>query len=393
MNKGLKPSDISLGNKNLIVRLITNNEIMSRSEISRITGLSEAAVSKIVASLIDNKILKEGEFVKGIRGRRAIGVTIDNETYRILSVHLSRRYFKIGKFNLSGECEESKVIEFETINANEMLKQVIIEVKNELSKDNRYLSLGVAVPGPFDMQTGVIMLMTEIIGFDNINIKDVFENEIDIPVIITHDANAGALACINNESERMTSNLAYYLVGEGVGVGVINEGNLVLGNRGVAGELGHVSIDHQGKKCKCGNHGCLELYCSSLSIINQAISLRWEYTDSKIFSKEKITIRHIVECADNNDLLAMKILKEAGYYISLGVLNIINSYNPEEIIIGDELSIASKYIQSELDEVLNERGISDVIKETSIIYADPQVDYILKGAAINAIDETVAIIY
>lgn len=362
---------------------------MTRSEISRMTGLSEAAVSKIVASLIESNILVEGEFVKGIRGRRAIGVQIDNETFRILSVHLSRRNFKIGKYNLSGNCDESKTVEFNSTHAQEMLQQIVAEVSEELNRDSRYIALGIAVPGPYDMKTGTIMLMTEITGFYNINIKEVFESEFTLPVIITHDANAGALACFDENGETVASNLVYYLVGQGVGAGVINDGSLILGNRGVAGEIGHVSVDHEGKQCKCGNKGCLEMYCSSLSIVNRAIQSQNEFPESEIFKLPKVTIKHIVECADNRDELAIKIIQEASYYISLGVMNIINTYNPELIIIGDELATASNYIQTELELVLEERGLSNIIETTSIIYANPDLDYILKGAALNAIEESI----
>lgn len=388
-SKGLKQSDISIRNKNTILKLISHNEIMSRSEISRKTGLSEAAVSKIVASLIERRILVEGEFVKGMRGRRAIGVQIDNETFRILAVHLSRRNFKIGKYNLSGNCEKEKVVDFNSTIASEMLKRVIKEIKNELSTDSRYIALGIAAPGPYDMRTGTIMLMTEITGFYNINIKEVFESEFDLPVIITHDANAGALACYDENSESVTSNLAYYLVGQGVGVGIINEGSLILGNRGVAGEIGHVSINHKGDQCKCGNKGCLELYCSSLSIINRAITFKEQFPESKVFQKSKVTINHIIECADNKDPLAIKVIQDASYYIALGAMNIINTYNPELIIIGDELAAASEYIQAELDNVLKERGLPSIISTTSIIYAKREIDYILKGAALNAIEESI----
>lgn len=362
---------------------------MTRSEISRMTGLSEAAVSKIVASLIESNILTEGAFVKGIRGRRAIGVQIDNKTFRILSVHLSRRNFKIGKYDLSGNCEEAKVNEFKSAHAQEMLEQIVTEVKEELNRDSRYIALGIAVPGPYDMKTGTIMLMTEITGFYNINIKEVFESEFKLPVIITHDANAGALACFDENDEAVASNLVYYLVGQGVGAGVINDGSLILGNRGVAGEIGHVSVNHKGEQCKCGNRGCLELYCSSISIINRAIQSQAEFPDSQIFQSQKISIKHILDCADNQDELANKIIKDASYYIALGVMNIINTYNPELIIIGDELASASHYIQAELDTILTERGLSNIIETTSIIYAKPEVDYILKGAALNAIEESI----
>lgn len=384
--KGNNHSDLFNMNRSLVLRLIYEKEITTRSEISRITGLTEAAISKIVSAMVDLGIVIETDYVKGLSGRRAIGLRVNSDKFSILGVKLSRHNFTIGKFDITGNLKHFKDNKYVKTNSKDMTKQILDAIHEELNKNPDIVAVGMAVPGPFDSKKGKVLLLTEVNDFFNINIKDSFQNELDIPLIIGHDANAAALASRLNIPNIDKKNLVYYLVGQGVGVGAICNGNLVLGNRGMAGEIGHVSIDINGRHCKCGNYGCLETYCSSIAFINEANRRREKHPNSMLNDLEFLTVKDVFDIADKGDLLAIELAKETSDYIAYGAVNIINTFNPRTIIIGDEMSYGEKYIRASYEKIVKERVLPAIVEKTTCLFALPDIDYVLSGAAALAID-------
>ena len=118
-----------------------------------------------------------------------------------------------------------------------------------------------AIPGPFIKQEGKIAVLTETAGWGNMAFKEELEKHFSYPVFMEHDANAGAYAQIwYDKTIDKNSSLIYVAIGQGVGAGIVYHGEIIKGELGIAGEIGHTTINYDGPRCECGNRGCLEKY-------------------------------------------------------------------------------------------------------------------------------------
>ena len=265
---GSNNSDLTEMNRSAIVRLLQKG-VYSRADIARITGLTQASITKITAALIEMGIVSEVGMIKGNGNRRSIGLRLNSEDKQIIGVKFARQTFSIGLFDLSGKLYTTRHTQFEREQDPRMvLSDIKCQIRDTLDQHKNVVAIGMAVPGPYLRENGKIAIITALSGWRNVNFIEEFKNEFDKPLFIEQDANAGALAewWFGNHS-RSIGSLAYLLAGEGVGSGFVDNGNLLLGVRGIASEVGHMSIDVNGPRCECGNKGCLELYCCAAEML------------------------------------------------------------------------------------------------------------------------------
>lgn len=209
-----------------------------------------------------------------------------------------------------------------------------------------------------------------------------------LPIVFSHDANAGAMAdwWFDIEDRKFSGSIVHFLVGEGVGAGVVSNGIVFAGAKGTAAEIGHVSIDHQGPTCVCGNRGCLEMYCSSLAFVQQAEEKRKTHPGSLLNEMENLTPEAIFDAAWRGDSLAIQCVKDVAYYIALGCVNIINCYNPNTILICNDMAQGGDMLLDEVKQVVRQRVIPFLYEHVDIHFSRFRGDDILFGAAAVAID-------
>ena len=233
--------DVAIENKSSIIKYLRRSGVCSRAQIAQAVGLTQASISKIIAQLKSEGIVFETGFIAGAKGRRSVGVALNTMCKRVLGVRLSRRSFAVGLFDLSGKMYENVLTRYEDIAA-----------------------IGVAVPGPFNVKTAEIALTTSMATSDwtNVRLREEFGEDLPVKVVFCHDAIAGALAnwWFGSKVDNFRSSLVHFLVGDGVGAGFIENGEVHENAMGFSTEMGHVSVDVDGPLCACGNRGCLELY-------------------------------------------------------------------------------------------------------------------------------------
>jgi glucokinase len=197
--------------------------------------------------------------------------------------------------------------------------------------------VGVAAPGPLDPRTGVVYFAPNLPGWRDVQLRDRVQERAGRRVIIGNDANAAALGEYIFGAGRGSENMIYVGIGTGVGGGVIAEGRLIDGIRGMGGELGHVSVDLDGPRCTCGSSGCIEAYCSAWSITHEARLLVSSGRGGAIQAaapEGKIGPRAVGLAAANGDPAALALLDRAGTALGAGLANFINIFNPEIIVLG-----------------------------------------------------------
>ena len=266
----------------------------------------------------------------------------------------------------------------------ETVERIRDTVRQLIKDDPSIVAVGMAVPGPYLKDEGRTALVSSMQGWRQINFIDEFSNAFSVPVFVEQDARAGALAQFLLNPELSEGSLAYYLLGEGIGLGVIDNGTIYYGEHGTATEIGHVSIDVNGKPCDCGNVGCLERYCSANAIHEQLNA-----NPSIVPGCETMT--HAQACAalfakaNAGDETATLLMLDVARYVGYGAVTIINAFNPTHIVLGDIIAQAGQPLLDEVTQVVRERTIPEIGRNTRITLSALPTDATVTGAAAVAI--------
>lgn len=386
--RGVNSNSVKEINRTIILRLMKKHEMCSRADLAKQSGLQPATVTNIVNDFIQSGLVKETGVINGNKGRRSIGLVLNADDYAVIGVRITRTYSQIGMFDLVGNVLANTKIALDRMEGPHIaLNRIIRKVNEMIAQDNgkKKLAVGVAVPGPYFPNEGKMDKLTEFPGWDDISIDDAFKSQIKIPVIIDHDANAGALAeWWISEDEKFHGTTIYMAVGEGIGAGIITNGGLFKGAFGTAGEIGHSSIAYDGLKCECGNRGCLTLYASVLKMMRDISEKKDEYPDSVL--NEGFTFEDVVEAVRQKDELALAALKKISRYLAFGIVNVICAYSPDEIIIGDLMSHFGDALIDEIKKEVYHHTISRFAELTEIRISKLEDDAAFWGAGALAID-------
>ena len=314
-------------NTNLVVEKLVELHETSRVELARITTLNRATVSSIIADLMKRDIVVEtGESVK-TSGRSAKVIALNRNAGRIISVELLTSSIYGVVANLYGKILFEVRTPIKNPEFNPYLEKLLSTI-DELRKntyDSTYgvIGIGVGVYGILSKDKKIVF--TPFTSWKDIELKRIIEDYTGIDTYVENEANISALG--ENIVYANQENLISLNIGIGVGMGIIIDKKLYTGEDGYAGEIGHNILIPNGKKCVCGNYGCLEKYISDPGIVERY----YEMTNEKISIDEFINRYHL----DNKD--AKLVYKEFIEYLSLTINNISHSFNPKTIVINSKI--------------------------------------------------------
>ena len=374
-------------NRSRIMRHLYRNGVSSRAQIATALGLTPAAITKITAQLIEAHAIEETGDLDGKKNLRSIGLALDTAHFHVIGVKFARSLVQIGVFDLTGSQSSLTTLPYvsnDTI--GETIATVHSTIEQLLHDDPTIVAIGMAVPGPYLRNNGHTAVVSSMQGWRAINFIDEFANSFTVPVFIEQDARAGVLAnSLFDPNSNGEPNLAYYLVGEGVGLGVIDHGRIINGALGTATEIGHVSIDVNGKPCDCGNIGCLERYCSTPAIHQMLIDNGTIVNGADSMSHTE-ACRALFALAHHGDEAALAMIRTIGTYLGYGCLIIFNTFNPHTIVIGDIVSEAGQPLLDEIKRTVRQRAIPEIYESTTIRLTTMPTDAAVLGAAAVAIN-------
>lgn len=370
-------------NRSLVINLLRQERLCSRADLSKLSGLKRATITYIVNEFMEYDLVVEDGLLHANKGRRSIGLRINGEKYRTLGVMITRNYYSLGMMGLSGEVFYTETHEVQ----REMPGECILsEIKAniirmcELETNSRVLAICVAVPGPYKKEGDHLAFVTNLLGWENIKIHEILQEGLDIPVFVENDANAGV--CAQQWFRKKKSDqkdIVYIVAGQGIGCGIIMNGELQHGSMGGAGELGHTSINFMGPKCECGNHGCLENYCSSIALLKK-VKERIAAGDASVLTQDA-DFAAFSKAVKDGDALAVEEFKTACECLAVGIINLVNQMNPSDVIIGDILSEVHPEMMLEIIRKKVIESLPPFVSNSLIIECD-QLEYnpILLGA-------------
>ncbi|HEY8485275.1 MAG TPA: ROK family protein [Longimicrobiales bacterium] len=210
------------------------------------------------------------------------------------------------------------------------------------------VGVGIGSPGPLDRRTGVV-INTPNLGWRNFPLRDLISNAVGLPATLDNDANCATYGEWWLGAGRHVDTLVGLTLGTGIGGGIVLNGEIFHGVTDAAGEIGHMTIDSTGRRCKCGNYGCLEAYASGPAIAMRAIegieagaeSVLPELVNGKL---EDITAATVYEAVVLGDAYANEVMKETARFLGAGVANLINILNPAMIVIAGGVTRAGDHL-------------------------------------------------
>ena len=206
-------------------------------------------------------------------------------------------------------------------------------------------AIGIASAGPLDPWKGVIIKAPNLPGWHHVPLKGIIEEEFRLPTYVGNDANLAALAEQRFGAGKGARHLIYITHSTGIGGGIIVDGRLLLGSKGLGAEVGHIVLDIDGPRCGCGNIGCLEAMAAGPAIARNAVQAieagrKTIIPDLVDGDLSRISAEQVSEAAQQGDSLAIELIRQAGELLGIGLVSLIHLFNPEIIIIGGGVSKA-----------------------------------------------------
>lgn len=334
-------------NKTLVLEKVMNEAPISRAYIAKQLGLNKGTVSSLVSELIDEHLVFETGPGESSGGRRPVMLTFNKDAGYAIGVDLGVNYILSILTDLKGNVVR-EIYQHITNTEYEHVFSIIKKSINDLiesAPDSPYgiIGIGIGVPGIVNNQ-GEILIAPNL-HWENVQLKEQIEKTFNLPVVIENEANAGAYGEKLFGAGKDFKNMIYVSAGIGIGVGIIIDGELYTGNNGYSGEMGHTIIMVDGKKCSCGSVGCWELYASEKALLEHV-------KEKHIINSECLTIEMLIEEAEAGNDAIIEVFKEIGKYLSVGINNIIKTFNPQQVIIGNRLAMLQKWIEVPIQEFI-----------------------------------------
>nr|WP_206441113.1 ROK family transcriptional regulator [Streptomyces boncukensis] len=316
-----------------VVRAVRMAGSLTQAEIARSTGLSAATVSNIVRELKESGTVEVTPTSSG--GRRARAVSLSADAGIVVGIDFGHSHLRVAVGNLAHKVltEDAEPIDVDASSAQgfdraEQLVQRLI-ARSAVSP-SKVIGVGLGVPGPIDIGTGVLGSTAILPGWAGTNPRDEMARRLGVPVHVDNDANLGALGEQVWGAGQGAADLAYIKVASGVGAGLVINGRIYRGPGGTAGEIGHITLDESGPVCRCGNRGCLETFTAARYVLPLLHSSHGP----------GLTMARMVELAEEGDPGCRRVIADIGRHIGSGVASLCNLLNPSRVVLGGPLAEA-----------------------------------------------------
>jgi predicted NBD/HSP70 family sugar kinase len=359
------PASMRVHNRNLVLRLLWDEQPISAADLARATGMSRSTISGIVAELEDVGLVATVGPRPVFTGRRAVPLEIAPDAFAAVGFELGARHVAALVCDLRGRTlafqEAAHPVRADPAgtraHAEDLIGGAIAAAR---VPRRRLLGLGVAVPSPLHPARPGRLLPLIFPAWSDVDLEEELARAHKLPAVIDNDANLGALA------ERWWGtggqNLAYVKVGAGVGCGLIVEGRLMRGASGTAGELGHTPIDPAGPACVCGNRGCVTTYVGAEELCARAAATLGERARDGARS-----LAGLIGLARGGDGAAKGLLAEAGTHLGIVVAGLVNLNDPGVVVLGGELSAAGELVLEPLRREVQRRVLPATFAATRIV--------------------------
>lgn len=376
-------------NLSLIMHILRTQAPISRAALSQATKLNKTTVSNLINELNAHGFVRELGMLSSGTGRPATLLTLNPAAGYILSCEIGVDFLEVLVTDFAPEViwqvkeptspDASQGVIFEHMLA--LLHQAIEKGK---SAANNLLGIAVGVPGMVDHTTGTLLFAPNL-KWRNVPLLTMLEQEsFGAPIFVDNEANMAALGEHYFGAAQGYSDILYLSGNVGLGGGFLRNGLLCRGANGVAAEYGHMTIDPQGELCNCGNYGCWETLVSQNGLFKQVLKAIQNGETGILAEKlqagrEQLSVEMIVAAAQAGDPLALRSLEEVGRFLGIGIASLLNALNPEIVVLGGIISIASEFLFPVVNAEIQKRALPWNREYVKVVRAAHGSDACVKG--------------
>jgi len=381
---GKNSVQVGIHNRQLVLDVIRTNQPITRREIARLAGLTPAAVTNIISNFMEQGFVCEAGFGPSGGGRKPRLVELAKGSRLMVAVDLAGADRIAALLDIDGNVlrrGERRIGSVRGVAVSDVVDAINEILDTPEARSGQVVGIGVTTPGLVDTTTGTVLKSVALDWF-NVPIEAALQRHFDYPVFIGKDTHVALFAEEWYGAAKNMKNAIYLWVGPGVAIGMLLDGTVYTGSTGMAGEFGHVSIDHDGPACKCGSWGCIEQMAGLRAIASMAAHSDREGAGSGNCNEgQYIDPFDVLDAAEAGDANAQRVVRRAGEYLGVGIANLINVFNPELIILGGQIRPSdSEFIEAARSEAMR-RVLAEVGSSVTVVASKFGRDAGLVGAS------------
>lgn len=367
----------------------------TRAAVAAELGLSMAMTARLVARLQEAGLVREaGRLSAAGRGRQALLLEIQPRAAYVAAVDVGTEVIHLLIADLHGEpltYREAPSALLADKSEGEIVATLAALIREAARAAAippvRLVAAGVAVTGVIDSERGVCLVRSNTPGWDNFHLAAQLGAALGLPVNLEETARAKAVAELRQGAAQGATHFLFVDVGMAIGAGIVIEGQPLRGVSGLAGELGHVTVDPDGPLCRCGNRGCIQATASARALIAQAAELLERGVFSSLSGRqEALTLADIAAAAAQGDKMALGLLTEAGECLGEAISMALNLLGFDLVVLGGALAQCSPVVLEAATRIVRLRVLPMVPRERRLVHSTLGRDAAARGVALQAID-------
>jgi predicted NBD/HSP70 family sugar kinase len=384
-----KYNAISKGRMNVILKSILNYKRITRNRLSDLLNLSPSSISKYTKTLMDMGLVNETEQEKSTGGRRSAYIELNPAAGLNIALVLSASYMQGVLINTVGEViDEYSLPTYLGIPKEDLLDLLYRMLDKLFDKaggfHKKIFGIGIGLGGHIDPKLGISHEYLYAKNWYDVPLKELVESKYKIPCFLINDANACALGEKYYGKGIGVEHFICVMMDEGIGMGIVANGEIYMGQSYYAGEFGHTHAVSDGQLCFCGHTGCLETVSSKQFILSVCREGLGQGVNSEILKYcendiDRLQIEHVITAANNGDRFARNIFDQMGKEMGNKLSDIVNVLNPELIILRGPVIDGNQFLYESIERVVMNQSLRHIAKSLRILYSEDRNDFRFMG--------------
>jgi predicted NBD/HSP70 family sugar kinase len=360
-------------NSQLVLRTIYDSNAISRAELARLTRLTRTTISDVVTQLIERGLVEEVGHGRSSGGRTPILLRVIDDSRHLIGINLLDGELSGATINLRGTIQERAGRALRRRDAESVLALTYDLIDELVGLATRpLLGIGISTPGLMDSSAEVVRRAVNF-GWQDLHLKALLQARYQLPVYMGNLAHMAALAEYTCGGGQKRKNLVVIYISQGIGAGIILDGELFHGDAYGAGEIGHAVVVEGGRLCNCGNYGCLETVADSRAIIRRVQEL------ARAGELAEIDFEQAVRAFHAGDPTVGQVIEEVGRYLGIAAAQLVSILNIERIVITGPVARFGQPLRDVIARELLKRSLPTLAQATAIVVVEEQPDTILLG--------------
>ncbi|HJZ47218.1 MAG TPA: ROK family transcriptional regulator [Roseiflexaceae bacterium] len=372
-------------NSRLVLQTIYDGGQMSRADLARLTHLTRTTVSEVVSELIEQGLVEEVGHGPSSIGRTPTLLSVADDSRHVIAVNITNTELQGAIVTLRGVIRHRAQLPLLGQDGNAVLVQLFSFIDGLVKATTQpLLGIGISTPGLIDTTSGIVRRAVNF-GWQDLLLRNIVQSHYNVPIYVANDSHMIALAEYMFGQNQSSANLVVIKVGQGIGAGIILNGQLFSGDDFGAGEIGHVVVVEDGPLCKCGNYGCLESVASIPWIVRRAQEIAEVVTTSPLseYAAEgrAIDLDAVVQAFAAGDPAVRRLIEEVGRHLGIAVANLVGILNVRRVVITGRVAPFGQVLGDAIRQELGRRVLPALAEATEIDVLAPGPDTVLLGTS------------